>query len=45
MTTRGMKEEDMLEIAEIMTLALDETKDRDEIKARVERLCDKHKLY
>lgn len=45
MTTRGMKEEDMLEIAEIMTLALDETKDRDEIKARVERLCDKYKLY
>ncbi|MBU5426440.1 serine hydroxymethyltransferase [Tissierella pigra] len=45
MTTRGMKEEDMLEIAEIMTLALDETKDRNEIKARVERLCDKYKLY
>ncbi|MEY8417639.1 serine hydroxymethyltransferase, partial [Tissierella praeacuta] len=33
MTTRGMKEEDMMEIAEIITLALDESNDRDAIRA------------
>ena len=45
MTTRGMKEEDMMEIAEIMTLALDESNDRDVIRARVTELCKKHPLY
>lgn len=45
MTTRGMKEEDMLEIAEIMTLALDENNDRDSIRDRVTKLCEKHPLY
>ena len=45
MTTRGMKEDDMREIAEIITLALDETKDRDEIRSRVANLCKKHPLY
>lgn len=45
MTTRGMKEEDMMEIAEIITLALDESKDREEIRARVAKLCDKYPLY
>jgi len=45
MTTRGMKEEDMMEIAEIITLALDESNDRDEIRARVSKLCDKYPLY
>jgi glycine hydroxymethyltransferase len=45
MTTRGMKEEDMFEIAEIMTLALDESNDRDAIRDRVSKLCDKHPLY
>ena len=45
MTTRGMKEEDMMEIAEIMTLALDESNDRDAIRARVKELCKKHPLY
>ncbi|MGJ0847898.1 hypothetical protein ACR77J_14505 [Tissierella praeacuta] len=45
MTTRGMKEEDMMEIAEIITLALDESNDRDAIKARVSKLCDKYPLY
>ncbi len=45
MTTRGMKEEDMLEIAEIINLALDESKDREEIKERVAKLCEKHPLY
>lgn len=45
MTTRGMKEEDMMEIAEIITMALDESIDRDEIRARVAKLCDKYPLY
>lgn len=45
MTTRGMKEEDMLEIAEIITLALDESIDRETIKDRVAKLCDKYPLY
>ena len=45
MTTRGMKEEDMMEIAEIITLALDENNDRDEIRTRVAKLCDKYPLY
>ena len=45
MTTRGMKEEDMMEIAEIITLALDESNDGDAIRARVAKLCDKHPLY
>jgi glycine hydroxymethyltransferase len=44
-TTRGMKEEDMKEIAYIITMALDETKDREEIKKRVKTLCDKFPLY
>ncbi|MDU5081165.1 serine hydroxymethyltransferase [uncultured Tissierella sp.] len=44
-TTRGMKEEDMMEIAEIITLALDENNDRDEIRTRVAKLCDKYPLY
>lgn len=45
MTTRGMKEEEMKEIAEIITLALDEGKDRNEIKERVYALCDRFPLY
>lgn len=45
MTTRGMKEEDMMEIAEIINLALDENNDRDAIRDRVAKLCDKYPLY
>lgn len=45
MTTRGMKEEDMREIAEIMNLALEEKEDRDLIRERVKNLCDKYPLY
>lgn len=45
MTTRGMKEEDMVEIANIISLALDEKNDRDSIRARVAKLCDKYPLY
>ena len=44
-TTRGMKEEDMEEIAEIINLALDEENPREEIKERVKKLCDKFPLY
>ena len=44
-TTRGMKEEEMKEIAEIMTLALDENNDREEIKKRVLDLCSRFPLY
>lgn len=45
-TTRGFKEEDMKEIAELMylTIAQFDTK-QDEIKARVKALCDKYPLY
>lgn len=45
MTTRGMLEADMLEIAEIISLALDESNDRDAIRDRVTKLCDKYPLY
>lgn len=45
MTTRGMKEDDMKEIAKIITLALDESNDREEIRARVAKLCKKYQLY
>jgi len=44
-TTRGMKEVEMREIAEIISLALDESKDRDEIKQRIYNLCDRFPLY
>ncbi|MBQ3109775.1 MAG: serine hydroxymethyltransferase [Clostridia bacterium] len=45
-TTRGLKEEDMVEIAELMYLTIAEfdTK-QDEIRARVKALCDKYPLY
>ncbi len=45
MTTRGLKEEDMIEIAEIITLTLDKSNDRDDIKNRVSKLCEKYPLY
>ena len=45
MTTRGMKEPEMKEIAEIISLALDESVNREEIKAKVEALCKRFPLY
>lgn len=45
MTTRGMKEEEMKEIANIITLALDESIDRDSIREKVSSLCEKYPLY
>lgn len=44
-TTRGMKEEEMKEIAEIITLALDESIDRESVKEKVSKLCDRFPLY
>ncbi|QQY78745.1 glycine hydroxymethyltransferase [Keratinibaculum paraultunense] len=44
-TTRGMKEEEMKEIAEIIDLALDENNDREEVKSRVLKLCSRFPLY
>ncbi|SHH29482.1 serine hydroxymethyltransferase [Caloranaerobacter azorensis DSM 13643] len=44
-TTRGMKEEQMVEIAEIINLTLDESNDRNMIKERVKKLCDSFPLY
>ena len=45
-TSRGMKENDMIEIADLISLTL---KDYDancsEVKARVKALCDKYPLY
>ncbi len=44
-TTRGMKEDEMKEIAEIITLALDENNDRERIKDKVSKLCERFPLY
>ncbi len=44
-TTRGMKEEEMKEIAEIIDLALDENNDREEVRNRVLKLCSRFPLY
>ena len=45
-TTRGFKEEDMVEIAALISLTLkDLEKNKEEVKARVKALCEKHPLY
>ena len=44
-TTRGMKEAEMEEIAEIIALTLNKDNDRDPIKERVNALCNKFELY
>ena len=44
-TTRGFVEEDMKVIAEIFDLALNESIDREVVKAKVKELCDKYPLY
>ena len=45
-TTRGFDEEDMKEVAELITLTLtDFDKNADEVRARVKALCEKHPLY
>ncbi|WP_202711208.1 serine hydroxymethyltransferase [Sporosalibacterium faouarense] len=45
MTTRGMKEPEMKEIAEIINLALDESNDRKALRERVIALCQRFPLY
>lgn len=45
-TSRGMKEEDMKEIAELIALTLkDFENNKETVKARVQTLCDKYPLY
>ena len=44
-TTRGMKEEEMKKIAELIDRALDENISRDEIKEEVLDLCSRFPLY
>lgn len=44
-TTRGMNEEDMDTIAEIMDLAIGQSTDLDLIREKVKTLCDKYPLY
>lgn len=45
MTTRGMKEMEMREIAELVNLALSADCDKEKVKQRVYDLCDKFPLY
>ncbi|MEZ0535809.1 serine hydroxymethyltransferase [Caldicellulosiruptoraceae bacterium PP1] len=44
-TTRGFTEEDLIEVADIINLALSDNPNEKEIKERVKNLCDKHPLY
>lgn len=44
-TTRGFKEEDMEEIADIIALAIAKPESKAECSSRVKVLCDKHPLY
>ncbi|MCT4605411.1 MAG: serine hydroxymethyltransferase [Marinisporobacter sp.] len=44
-TTRGMKEEDMVDIAEIITMVIDSPEKIDEAKELVHKLCEKFPLY
>ncbi len=45
-TTRGFKEEDMAEIAELIKLAITDFENKkDEVRARVKKLGDKYPLY
>ncbi|SDZ16422.1 glycine hydroxymethyltransferase [Proteiniborus ethanoligenes] len=44
-TTRGMKEEDMKEIAEIIKLTLEEKTDAETLAGLVKSLCDRFPLY
>jgi len=44
-TTRGMKEEEMKEIANIISLTLEEKSDVDTLRGLVKSLCDRFPLY
>jgi glycine hydroxymethyltransferase len=45
MTTRGLIEEDMREIAELIALALDQSNDRESLRGKVCTICEKYPLY
>jgi len=44
-TTRGMKEADMEKIAEIISLALEQSKEKEDIKKMTENVCSRFPLY
>lgn len=44
-TTRGMKEEEMKRIAELIDMALDKNNDREMVKQKVIELCNEFPLY
>ncbi|HYF82755.1 MAG TPA: serine hydroxymethyltransferase [Clostridia bacterium] len=44
-TTRGFKEKDMVEIADIIALAIAKPESKAECSSRVKALCDNHPLY
>jgi glycine hydroxymethyltransferase len=44
-TTRGFMEDDMKEIADIISTAISDPKSKAECSSRVKALCDKHPLY
>ena len=45
-TTRGFKEEDMVEVAELISLIIKDFEgNKEDVKKRVQALCDKHPLY
>ncbi len=45
-TTRGFKEEDMEEVAELIAMVIKDFEGtKEEVKARVQALCEKHPLY
>lgn len=44
-TTRGFKEDDMEEIADIITNAITKPESKDECRSRIKALCDKYPLY
>ena len=45
-TSRGFKEDDMVEVGKLIALTIkDFDNSKDEIKKRVQALCDKHPLY
>ena len=48
LTTRGFKEDDMKEVADVIAMTLDNPNDesvRDKARARVAALCKKYPLY
>ncbi|MCI5892398.1 MAG: serine hydroxymethyltransferase [Clostridiales bacterium] len=45
-TTRGFKEDDMVEVAELISMIIKDFEgNKDEVAKRVQALCDKHPLY